>query len=341
MQHQPDCERPSTLHPPPSTRKLSLVATVLNERAHLREWLELIAGQSRLPDEVVICDGGSTDGTCEELRAWAAERSTPKFPLRVICKPGANIANGRNAAIAAACGEIIAVTDAGCRPRADWLEQLVQPFERSAAVQAVAGSYRFLVRTRFQQAAAAYLGQPWRQAGFLPSSRSVAFTRAAWQAAGGYPEWLTHAAEDTLFNYSLLASGSQFVAAPGAIVDWELRPNAGAFIRMIARNAFGDTETGLAGAAALHGHMQLALPLLALIVCLGALGPIAGFGVVVGCAAVLLGFALVGKALYRRAPLACWPQFFLLCLAGGPAYLWGYWRCRHAQGFMQAQGRRK
>ena len=27
---------------------------------------------------------------------------------------------------------------------------------------------------------------------FLPSSRSVAFRKAAWQAVGGYPEWIDY-----------------------------------------------------------------------------------------------------------------------------------------------------
>ena len=34
---------------------------------------------------------------------------------------------------------------------------------------------------------------------FLPSSRSVAFTKAAWSRAGGYPEWLDYC-EDLLFD---------------------------------------------------------------------------------------------------------------------------------------------
>ena len=39
--------------------------------------------------------------------------------------------------------------------------------------------------------------------GFLPSSRSVAYTKTAWAAAGGYPEWIDYC-EDLIFDLRLL-----------------------------------------------------------------------------------------------------------------------------------------
>ena len=48
---------------------------------------------------------------------------------------------------------------------------------------------------------------------FLPSSRSVAFTRQAWQRVGGYPEWLDYC-EDLVFDLRLRAAGCRFAFAP-------------------------------------------------------------------------------------------------------------------------------
>ena len=62
--------------------KVSLIITVLNEARSLPTLLDSIAAQTRPPDEVIICDGGSTDNTIDLLRA---ER---RFPLRVIERPG-------------------------------------------------------------------------------------------------------------------------------------------------------------------------------------------------------------------------------------------------------------
>jgi len=49
--------------------RVSVVATVLNEADSLPRLLDSLAAQTRLPDEVVICDGGSPDGPLSLLEA--------------------------------------------------------------------------------------------------------------------------------------------------------------------------------------------------------------------------------------------------------------------------------
>ena len=100
--------------------KTSLILTVLNEADSLPTLLDSVAMQTVLPDEVVICDGGSYDNTVALLRAET------RFPIRVIESHGANISRGRNLAIAAAQNEIIAVTDAGVRLDKCWMERLCE-----------------------------------------------------------------------------------------------------------------------------------------------------------------------------------------------------------------------
>ena len=94
---------------------MSVVITVLNEASSLPGLLDSLSGQTRPPDEVLVCDGGSTDGTLALLEAEA------RLNLRIVQRPGANISEGRNASIAAATGEVIAVTDAGVRLSPEWL----------------------------------------------------------------------------------------------------------------------------------------------------------------------------------------------------------------------------
>ena len=48
--------------------KVSLIATVLNGAEHIEEFLGSLEAQTRAPDEVVIVDGGSTDGTLQLVR---------------------------------------------------------------------------------------------------------------------------------------------------------------------------------------------------------------------------------------------------------------------------------
>jgi glycosyltransferase involved in cell wall biosynthesis len=86
----------------------SIIATVRNEATAIRSFVESLLAQSRAPDEVVIVDGQSTDGTTEALREYET-----RGQIKLIVQD-CNIAQGRNLGIAAAAGSHIAVTDAGC-----------------------------------------------------------------------------------------------------------------------------------------------------------------------------------------------------------------------------------
>lgn len=220
--------------------RVSLIATVLNEADSLSRLLDGVAAQSRQPDEVVICDGGSTDGTVSLLGA------EDRFTLRVLRRAGANISEGRNAAIEAATGDIIAVTDAGVRLDLRWLERVTAPLEGGEA-QTVAGFFRPDSKGLFETAMGATVLPELRDIHperFLPSSRSVAFRKSAWKAVGGYPEWLDYC-EDLIFDMRLRARYGPFVFVPDALVYFRPRPNLRAFFLQYYRYARGDGKADL------------------------------------------------------------------------------------------------
>jgi glycosyltransferase involved in cell wall biosynthesis len=184
--------------------RVALVVTVLNEGETIDALLTSVAAQTRLPDEVHLVDGGSSDDTAARARAWV-ERG---LPLTVTVRPGANISVGRNAAIAATRAPLLAVTDAGVELASDWLERLTAPFA-DPTVDLVAGFFRAAPRTPFEAALGATTlpsEDDVEPGAFLPSSRSVAFRRAAWKRVGGYPEWLDYC-EDVVFDLALRHAG--------------------------------------------------------------------------------------------------------------------------------------
>jgi glycosyltransferase involved in cell wall biosynthesis len=212
--------------------KVSLVATVKDAATEIPEFLASVAAQTRPPDEVVICDGGSTDGTVDLLRAADG--------IVLIEEPGANIARGRNLAVAAATHDAIAVSDADCVLAPEWLERLVAALDRGAEV--AMGSYRALPATFFQDVAAAVaVPEPWelREERFMPSARSVAFRREAFLAGGGYPEWLA-IGEDMYLNHAWREAGVRMELVPDAVAFWRARRGLAGHWRQYRNYAEGD-----------------------------------------------------------------------------------------------------
>ncbi len=220
---------------------ISLIVTVRNEGENIRRLLDSLLQQTRLPDEVIISDGGSTDNTLAVL-----EEYQDRLPLRIIKAPGANISKGRNIAIRAASYQVIAVTDAGVRLHPEWLAKITAPFN-DPQTQAVAGFFLPDPHTPFEVALGATVlpvesdVAPER---FMPSSRSVAFRLAIWEAVGGYPEWLDYC-EDLIFDFRLVARVGPFRFEPGALVYYRPRTTLHEFFRQYYLYARGDGKANL------------------------------------------------------------------------------------------------
>jgi glycosyltransferase involved in cell wall biosynthesis len=220
---------------------------VLNEGPAIERLLESLASQSRQPDEVVIADGGSTDDTLATLQDWAGSE---RLPLRVLEEPGANISAGRNAAIAAVKSDVVATTDAGVRLESRWLEALVAPFEGERSdrfVAVVSGWFVADPQTPFEAAMGATVLPHVRRIradAFLPSSRSVAFRKVAWEAVGGYPEWLDYC-EDLIFDLRLKELYGPFPFAPEATVHFRPRGSLPSFFKQYYQYARGDGKADL------------------------------------------------------------------------------------------------
>lgn len=221
--------------------QVSVIATVKNEGEALRSLLDSLIQQTQFPDEVVICDGGSTDHTLEvlnEYKQW--------LPLNILVAPGANISRGRNLAIAAATHPVIAATDAGVVLAPYWLEELTRPLIEGEAV-VVSGWFESDPYTDFEVVMGATV-LPTRQeinpTQFLPSSRSVAFLKSAWEAVGGYPEWLDYG-EDLVFDFALREKYGAFPFVDTAVAYFRPRGSLTAFFKQYFAYARGDGKANL------------------------------------------------------------------------------------------------
>jgi glycosyltransferase involved in cell wall biosynthesis len=102
---------------------VGIVVPCRNEAQSVCEVLDAVAAQDRPPDQVVLVDDGSTDGTAEAIAGWQRGRATPA--VQVIAGPGRGVAAAVNAGIAALRTEIVLRLDGHCRPAADYVRRVV------------------------------------------------------------------------------------------------------------------------------------------------------------------------------------------------------------------------
>lgn len=234
-------------------KEVSLICTVYNEADNIAEFLKHVYSQTVYPGELVIVDGGSTDGTREIISNYLASHPSEidvRFLLDDSCNLGGTtspIAKGRNIAIRKAVGKIIACTDAGCRMDQKWMEEITAPFRADDTVDVVGGWYLSDARSYFEKCAAVMFLLPpdsVNASSFIPSARSLAFKKTVWANIGGFPE-ISYTAEDTAFVINLRKNGHKIVYAPRALVYWRMQESLHKFTRLIYRYGYGDGFTSI------------------------------------------------------------------------------------------------
>jgi glycosyltransferase involved in cell wall biosynthesis len=247
---------------------LSIVATVLNEAQDIGRLVPSLLAQVSPPAEIVIVDGGSTDGTWEWL-VDAARAHPNLLPIRdESCNlkncPGP-VSRGRNVAIAAARSQIIACADAGCTYPPDWLARLTAPIAASAAEYTLGGACLDLDGATVWDVASA----PFFSVKLSPevptkscTARSMAFTKEIWRRVGGFPESVL-LGDDTLFDLQARRlTAPAFVERAKAI--YQPRNTLASACRQLARYAISDGILGVRPARLLRNATRCLLHLVAL-----------------------------------------------------------------------------
>lgn len=115
--------------------KISVAMTTYNGALYLREQLDSILAQSRLPDELIVCDDQSTDATPSILEEYAA-RSPFAFKVRINDTRLGSTKNFEQA-IGLCTGDIICLSDQDDVWHPQKLAVIQQRFEEDAELDLV------------------------------------------------------------------------------------------------------------------------------------------------------------------------------------------------------------
>ena len=199
---------------------VTVLVTLLNDKRVLRT-LDSLRRQARPPDAVLVADGGSTDGTLELVRAFAAEN--PGVRVRAEHHPG-SVAGTRNSALASLAGtDVVVFLDADQVAPPGWLAALVAPIEAGRA-DFTGGPTRPLAPP--QGPGEAYLNE--FEAWFYPNVVAHDLTKlpmgnSAWRLdvlreAGGFDPRLSYGGEDYDVNLRVHRAGRRGEYVPEAWV---------------------------------------------------------------------------------------------------------------------------
>lgn len=119
---------------------VSVIVPIYNGEADLPGLVKCLLSQTYPTEQVEYClvNNNSSDRTEEILVAAEGEAAAAGVSLKALSENQIQSSYAaRNRGIRTARGEILAFTDADCRPLPEWVEQLVQPFSQPSVGIAV------------------------------------------------------------------------------------------------------------------------------------------------------------------------------------------------------------
>jgi glycosyltransferase involved in cell wall biosynthesis len=198
--------------------KVSVVVPARDAAATLGRTLDALAAQTLDGGEyeVIVVDDGSRDGTAALARG-------ARGPVTLIEAPREGAAHARNRGAAAARADVLAFTDADCAPAPGWLAAGLEALRCADLVQGAVAPEPGVPLGPFDRSL-------WvdGETGLFETA-NLFVTRAAFERAGGFEDWIDTGgekllAEDVWFGWRAVRSGARTRFAAHALVHHAVFP---------------------------------------------------------------------------------------------------------------------
>jgi GT2 family glycosyltransferase len=232
---------------PASRPLISVIVPVFNQWELIPELIDCLRSQSLPADrfEVLVVDNGS-----DQIPPADGE---PGFVRRLPCaEPGSYAA--RNLGAAQARGEVLAFTDADCRPRPDWLREISAAFDSAEPDnKIIAGGVAIVLRSKTRlRPAELYdmvLGIPQQdyvRRGYGVTA-NLALPKRVFDRLGGFDPGRFSGGDAEFCRRATAQAGVGVQYCPGAIIEHPARDSMQALITKVRRIKGGQVAAGPRG----------------------------------------------------------------------------------------------
>ena len=213
--------------------KVSVILLTKNSAPTVEKSIGSIFQQTRQPDEVVVVDGSSSDGTLEVVK---------KYPVKLVTEPGLGFGHARNIGVKNASGDIVFFLDSDCYAEPNWIGNALPHLDSNPEIAGVTGQTRLWNTESPVARFLAYVGGRMN----MPTERSfmkiaptmnLALKREVIDEVGGFDETLIRC-EDTDLTYKI-SQNHKILYEPSVMIQFKGSPNFSTASRKCFRHFVG------------------------------------------------------------------------------------------------------